>query len=47
MGGRTNLTFGSGGAVSVGGCYITASTTGKCISPQPAEHGVVHIDVIY
>jgi len=46
-GGTTPFGYGSGGAVNVIGCYVTATTIGTCVLPQPARNGVVFIDVLY
>jgi hypothetical protein len=46
-GGLTPLGAGSGGGIGRSGCYVTASITGTCISPQPGRDGIVHIDVMY
>jgi type II secretory pathway pseudopilin PulG len=46
-GGRTPLGFGSGGDISVSGCYVTFSTVGTCVSPIAGRPGIVHIDVLY
>jgi hypothetical protein len=46
-GGKTPFGYGSGGDVSISGCYVTATYVGTCISPLPARSGVVFIDVLY
>lgn len=45
MGGRTPFGRGSGGDVSVWGCYVDASTSGTCIFPDDGRDGVVYIDI--
>jgi hypothetical protein len=42
-GGMTPFGYGAGGAISVSGCYISASLTGTCIFPQDGRDGVVFI----
>lgn len=46
-GGRTPFGNGSGGNISVTGCYVTATLVGTCIHPLPGKDGVVYIDVLY
>lgn len=46
-GGATPLKYGSGGGISITGCYITSTVVGTCINPGAAENGVVHLDVLY
>jgi hypothetical protein len=46
-GGKTPFGYGSGGDLSVWGCYVTATYVGTCIFPQAARDGVVFIDVLY
>ncbi len=46
-GGMTPLKYGSGGGVSVSGCYVSSTTTGTCVFPTSAQNGVVHLDVLY
>lgn len=46
-GGKTPFGYGSGGDVSVQGCYVTPTTIGTCIFPSSGRDGVVFIDVLY
>lgn len=46
-GGMTPLGYGSGGSVSVTGCYVTVTDMSYCVHPQPGRDGVVMIDVLY
>jgi hypothetical protein len=46
-GGLTPFGYGSGAAVFVTGCYVTATTVGTCIGSSAGRDGVVFIDVLY
>lgn len=46
-GGRSPFNFGSGGAVSRWGCFVTKSIVGTCVYPEAGTNGVVFIDVLY
>lgn len=47
FGGRTPLSYGSGGDVTVTRCYTTGSLEVACKFPQDGKDGVVIIDVFY
>lgn len=47
FGGRTPLSYGSGGDITVTRCYINNSTEVACKFPQDGKDGVVIIDVFY
>lgn len=46
-GGLSPFGYGSGGSVSVSGCYVTPTTTGQCTTAFSGRDGVVMIDVLY
>lgn len=43
----TPLRYGSGGGVSVSGCYVDTTNVGTCVSAGSAQNGVVYLDVLY
>lgn len=47
LGGSTPLKYGSGGGITITGCYITSTVVGTCVNPGAAQNGVVHLDVLY
>lgn len=46
-GGPTPFGYGSGGGISISGCYVNQNEIGTCIYPSAARDGVVMIDVLY
>ncbi len=46
-GALTPFGYGSGGGVSVTGCYVSPTQIGVCVSNLPGRDGVVMIDVLY
>lgn len=46
-GGPTPFGYGSGGGISISGCYVNQNDIGTCIYPSPGRDGVVMIDVLY
>ncbi len=47
MGGTTPFGYGSGGSISISGCYVSPTRMGTCIFPYDGRDGVVMIDVLY
>jgi hypothetical protein len=47
QGALTPFGYGSGGAISVYGCYVSTTQMGTCVIPSIARDGVVMIDVLY
>ena len=47
FGGRTPISYGSGGDVTVTRCYVSKSDQVACKFPQNGKNGVVMIDVFY
>lgn len=45
LGGSTPFGYGSGGDISVFGCYVNATTQGTCVFPGDGNSGVVYIDI--
>ncbi|MGM7284710.1 hypothetical protein ABRY74_22970 [Pseudomonas guariconensis] len=46
-GGLSPFGYGSGGNISISGCYVTPTATGQCITALNGRDGVVMIDVLY
>ncbi|MGN6232399.1 MAG: hypothetical protein ACTHNZ_14720 [Trinickia sp.] len=47
QGALTPFGYGSGGGISVYGCYVTPTQIGTCVMPSSGRDGVVMIDVLY
>ncbi|WP_146014139.1 hypothetical protein [Trinickia dabaoshanensis] len=47
QGALTPFGYGSGGSVSIFGCYVSTTQMGTCVFPDYGRDGVVMIDVLY